>query len=1294
MSYLMAGVLRRLAITLGAGALSVLIVLGVGAGLIRFRFGATDEAARRAIQADVQRRFDEGADALGEMSARVAEARELVAAAPRDPAKAQALFAELARAVPSSVAGSAGVTVYDAALTPLAWAGRVFDLPRARADEAGSVFVEFRPVGPRLVRVDGLVERAGAAPVRTGLIVAERWLADDLSSLSLQGAFVLHTAIAPVTLAAGASPAATATDHAFAIRGENGEALAYATVTAADLRTQREIWEGRVRTAGALVVALTLLLCAVVVCDMRPAVRSWRGYVAKTLTATALLVIARLVLPWASSSAGWHPFGTPFDIALTAMLLLALTNLAIETLATWRLTRRPLRPVSASRLVLRAGAYALAGVVAGGLVLAYGEFLQDLAANRAVRLLPFSLHPVDRDRLTLACGLVMLHAAIIWAGAAAARLVAVRLRGARAHTHSLLAVVAWSAGALGVILLGAGERSSLPLLPLLSAVACAGLAAVALSRPQGPLRRTSQAARLGRLYLALLLPSVALYPLLLEFADRAKARLVAGTFAPAALSHRDDLKVRLARTLEQIDARPPLGRIVEPSEGNPPEAEPAFQIWRATDLSTFRLTSAVEVYGPNGRLASRFALRLPQTAPATLALGSCLDWDVLDEVTALGSSERHVLRASRGICENGRRTGGLVLRAMLDYRTLPFTWSELPYVASLGPNREPIEDAHGSDVEFVAYGWSRAPLFSSGTAVWRIPDDVFERLVQSRTPFWATLERDDGRFRVYFGSDRGSIYALGYPLLSSFGHLVNLAELLVLVGVLYAVGLVGATLVSGLVPSRLSGRALLREVRSSFYRKLVVAYVAGAVAPVLVLAFATRAYYSAQAQAGVAAEAIKTVTVAQRLVEDYATLQQRGAGALDYIDDQTMVIVGRAIDQPVHLFDRTRLLATSERDLFASGLLTTRASADLYRAIVLDRLPTFAGVDDVGGSEYLVAAAPVRTGERDGIVTIPATLRQREIEAQIDELDRRVLSAAVLFVLLGTAIGYWMAERVADPVNRLTRATRRIARGDLDARIAATSSDELRRLVEDFNHMAADLQRQRLELERTQRLEAWADMARQVAHDIKNPLTPIQLSAEHARRVNLDRGRPLSPVLDECVQSILSQVRLLRQIAAEFSSFASSPVATLEPTDVTALVDEVVEPYRAGLDGRIALTTIAAEAVPSLMIDRTLFARALTNVIENALHAMPGEGQLTVRTTTAERDGRPVVRVQVRDTGVGMDAESMHRLFEPYFSTKATGTGLGLTIAKRNVELNGGRIEVESERAVGTVVTIEIPAPR
>src|SRR5207244_8229747 len=117
--------------------------------------------------------------------------------------------------------------------------------------------------------------------------------------------------------------------------------------------------------------------------------------------------------------------------------------------------------------------------------------------------------------------------------------------------------------------------------------------------------------------------------------------------------------------------------------------------------------------------------------------------------------------------------------------------------------------------------------------------------------------------------------------------------------------------------------------------------------------------------------------------------------------------------------------------------------------------------------------------------------------------------------------------------------------------------------------------------------------------------------------------------------------------------------------------------------------------LPALTIDRTLFARALTNVIENALHAMPGQGRLTVavRPDTAVRSGvkRAAVVVEITDTGVGMDQEALNKIFEPYFSTKATGTGLGLTIAKRNVELNGGTIDVRSARGIGTTVTMTLP---
>ena len=158
-----------------------------------------------------------------------------------------------------------------------------------------------------------------------------------------------------------------------------------------------------------------------------------------------------------------------------------------------------------------------------------------------------------------------------------------------------------------------------------------------------------------------------------------------------------------------------------------------------------------------------------------------------------------MLRTSRGVCARGRIVGSIVVRVMLDYRTLPFISSQSPYLESLRPNRQaPPEGVSGRDVEFVVYGWSRAPIFESGTRVWTLPDVVFQRLIESRAQFWATIDRDDEAFRVYFQSDRGGIYALGYPVISWTGHLINLAELVMLAAVLYVALLAAGTLASAL----------------------------------------------------------------------------------------------------------------------------------------------------------------------------------------------------------------------------------------------------------------------------------------------------------------------------------------------------------------------------------------------------------------------------------------------------------------------------------------------------------------
>jgi nitrogen fixation/metabolism regulation signal transduction histidine kinase len=280
-----------------------------------------------------------------------------------------------------------------------------------------------------------------------------------------------------------------------------------------------------------------------------------------------------------------------------------------------------------------------------------------------------------------------------------------------------------------------------------------------------------------------------------------------------------------------------------------------------------------------------------------------------------------------------------------------------------------------------------------------------------------------------------------------------------------------------------------------------------------------------------------------------------------------------------------------------------------------------------------------------------------------------------------------MSRRISGPIQALTRATHRVAQGDLAARAETARRDELQGLVDAFNQMAGDLSRQRTELERSNRLAAWAEMARQVAHEIKNPLTPIQLSAEHLRRVFRDPGGDFAAALDTCTASILRQVQILRDIATEFSAFARPPAPSPEPVDLGSVVRDVVRPYEGVLPSGLVLRLGLAGGPLPVLGDRRLLERALVNLIENALQAVGERGEVRLR--LARRDG--YAEVAVEDTGPGISPEAHARAFEPFFSTKTGGSGLGLALVKKIAEDHGGGVAIENPAGGGARVLLWLP---
>ncbi len=1025
------------------------------------------------------------------------------------------------------------------------------------------------------------------------------------------------------------------------------------------------------------------------------------GIVLLLLAARAILWIATrkagLAEPSLLASAPWSVvaavgLASPLDFFLNGLTAAALMVLAVSSFALWRAAHRPgIGVVIVDRPWLHAlflATQLAAGVAVAALIVWYEWILRTHVSQTPVDLLRFAIDRWDPNRLLVVVGLVASNAAIVGVAILLFRMAWSpwsfpehrlwwRVRG----------VVAWLLPA-AILFFPTLIADRAPRWPSVAVIVFAAAAAWVVSRYSPMVRHGSQATSLLLSFLAVALPSLVLYPSLVDASLRSRQQLIETRYAPEVLNQRQDVRTKLQAALKEIDrveALDALVRASDPPVAGAPPIDAAFVVWSRTSLATERLTSSVELHNAAGAMVSRFAMNLPDFAQPQPWIEDECAWKILEEVSPLFSEERRLLHAGKLICSpGGRRSGSVVVHSMLDYGNLSFISAQNPYVTLMRSGQALPEPRPRVAAELYVYGWSRRVLYSSVEDPPPISEGAFRQAFASRSPFWTTITRGRDSLDAYVLSDRGAIYVLGVARQNAFGHLVTQAELAALTFVVFVVAVLGGMLFNILVGrAPASGRTLLAEVRASFYRKLFLAFVAAAIVPVLALALVARAYMANVILADIESEATRLATTASRVFQDL-----RAFVGPQTVDDDIIVWLSRVVAQDVNIFEGTDLLASSERNLFASGLLPTRTPGDVYRTILLEGRPSFVGRERAGDFEYLIAATPVRLEGREAVLTIPLASRQQETEAQIDELDRRVLLAAVLFMMVGAAIGYYMAERIADPVNRLMRATRRIARGDLDARVLATSSDELRRLVDAFNQMADDLQRQRRELERTNRLAAWADMARQVAHDIKNPLTPIQLNAEHLRRVHVDQGRPLGGVIDECVSNILGQVRLLRQIASEFSSFASVPEPRPVETPLAELVNEVVEPYRLGLAGRVMIDVHIPPQLPPLRIDRMLIGRALTNIIENALHAMPGGGTLTIDAALAPNKQ---VQLRVTDTGVGMDTESISRIFEPYFSTKAIGTGLGLTIAKRNVEANSGTISVTSERGRGTSVTMTLP---
>jgi nitrogen fixation/metabolism regulation signal transduction histidine kinase len=294
-------------------------------------------------------------------------------------------------------------------------------------------------------------------------------------------------------------------------------------------------------------------------------------------------------------------------------------------------------------------------------------------------------------------------------------------------------------------------------------------------------------------------------------------------------------------------------------------------------------------------------------------------------------------------------------------------------------------------------------------------------------------------------------------------------------------------------------------------------------------------------------------------------------------------------------------------------------------------------------------------------------------------------------MLVGLLLTWWVSARITKPIEELAEGAREVAAGHWDTRINLSGRDETGELATAFNHMTQTLSAQRERLVQTERVAAWRELARRLAHELRNPLFPLQITVENMQRARQLSNDQFLEVFNESTATLKAELANLNSIVNRFSDFSKMPAPEFSRLDVNDAIRNAVRLFEPQFHEvgkpNIATEYFLKEGVPEIDGDPELLHKAFQNLVLNALDAMPAGGMLTFRTAETQSG----IRVEVSDTGKGLTPEECSRLFTPYYTTKQQGTGLGLAIVQSVVSDHRGTISVASEEGHGTTFRIELP---
>ncbi len=737
----------------------------------------------------------------------------------------------------------------------------------------------------------------------------------------------------------------------------------------------------------------------------------------------------------------------------------------------------------------------------------------------------------------------------------------------------------------------------------------------------------------------------------------------------------------LHQSLREFSADPELINLLEDMDRDAIRQK-AFHLWAGSMLGREGYNTTIIILDNNRNPVSRFGIGFqpPDEAAVQQVInnGKIEETFFRDIETIYGNAK---LYASQSEIHNqdGELIGVIIVNVITGPGTLFRGYSPDILRTQISPD---IAARYG---QLIISEFEKEQLLSTSAlnipATHTIPDHVFETLKQDEDGFVWHKERIEDKLyeTAYFrDTDRGpdTYLAISIPYLDFRWHIFYALKL-----VFFALAVSGVLLLSAGVIFYAQGK----RYQPTFREKILIGLLSLSLVPIIIVAYLNRDFTIDRMTENISQQLYDE---ARRVILQLQRFPLPGDDEDAFSVSQSMAdrIAGElGIDFVIYVDGD--MSTTSRMEMFEAELMDRRLSGFAYSNIVLQGKNFVTREEAIGQSSYLVGYLPVLDDDNriQGVLSVPAIYRQAEIDEELARRDAFLFGIYAL-VMLGVIItGLIVANRVSRPIETLTDATHKVAGGELNIHLPSKGDSEVSNLMRSFNVMTKRLKESREELARVERELAWREMARQVAHEIKNPLTPMKLTIQQLRQARKDRSHDFDKTFDAITRMVLEQIETLDKIASEFSRFARFPVSQKEPVNVNEVLRRAITifPQKNGVD----FQTKFDDTIPVISADPEELQRAFINIIRNSIQAMPDGG--TLKITTEFRNG--LIRIKISDTGTGISPEVRARLFEPNFSTKTDGMGLGLAIVKRTISELDGTINITSGEDSGTTVTISLP---